>query len=131
MLILMFEIGRIARKIKARLISRQNCNALTLAGVPDFGASGSEVAEAVRQRFDVVERVTRMAEIYEAGPALRVAERVELFEMARVCNRCPHERKCARLVYRQTNLGMKSVDFCPNAAEYAALTRIWNAANAA
>lgn len=112
---------RIARNIKTKLTSHQNLAALTLADAADFGVTGAEISEAASQRPDVLERVTRMSAVYGAEAALQTIGRYDLFEMARTCDRCPHERKCARLLHGESKPCTKDVNFCPNATEYVAL----------
>lgn len=117
----MFGFDRIANNLKTKLTSRRNLAALTLADAADFGATGAEVSQAARQRADVLERVTRMSAVYGAEAALQTVRRHDLFGMTQTCDRCPHERKCARLLYGASKPCAKHVNFCPNAAEYVAL----------
>ncbi|WP_192340967.1 hypothetical protein [Ensifer sp. ENS06] len=117
----MSAIERMTRNIKSRLVNRRNLSALTQAGAAGFGVTATEVQHAAHQRTDVLERLARMAEFHETAGALASAGRYELLEMARKCDRCPHERKCARILYAALRPCAKEVDFCPNAAEYPAL----------
>lgn len=126
----MYGFDRIVREIRTKWAARRNLSVLTLADAADFGVTGAELTAAADQRADVFERVTRMSEVYGAGPALKTAGRYALFEMARTCDRCPHERDCARKLYGRLRPRVKDVDFCPNAADYAALTLESNAAHA-
>ncbi len=75
-------------------------------------------------------RLARMADIHGADGALKSAGRYRLFEMARTCDHCPHERKCARALDAASKPCAKDMDFCPNATEYAALTTESAAAHA-
>ncbi|MBD9628146.1 hypothetical protein IB279_34920 [Ensifer sp. ENS06] len=118
---MMSAIERMTRNIKSRLVNRRNLSALTQAGAAGFGVTATEVQHAAHQRTDVLERLARMAEFHETAGALASAGRYELLEMARKCDRCPHERKCARILYAALRPCAKEVDFCPNAAEYPAL----------
>lgn len=126
----MFGMDRMARTLRTKLANRQNLSALTPAGAADFGMTAADVAEAAQQRADVLERLALMSEIHGAAGALKAAGRNQLFEMARTCDRCPHERKCARALYSASKPCLKDVDFCPNAPEYAALTMAGDATHA-
>ena len=126
----MFGMDRMARTLRTKLATRRNLSAMTPAGAADFGATAADVAEAAQQRADVLERLEHMAEIHGAADALKSAGRYRLFEMARTCDHCPHDRKCARALYAASKPCAKDVDFCPNAAEYAALTMAGGAAHA-
>lgn len=126
----MFGMDRMARTLRTKLATRRNLSALTQAGAADFGATAADVAEAAQQRADVLERLAHMAEIHGAADALKSAGRYRLFEMARTCDHCPHERKCARALDAASKPCAKDMDFCPNATEYAALTTESAAAHA-
>lgn len=117
----MFELARIAGNIKAKLTTLRSLEALAPADATDFGVTPAELVEAAQQRGDVLERITRMSEIYGVEQAFQAVGRYDLLEMARKCNRCPHERACARLLRGECNPCTKQVDFCPNAGAYAAL----------
>lgn len=123
----MFAIDRMARAIRTKLAISRNLSALLPAA---FGVTVSDVAEAARQRAEVLERLARMADIHGAAAALKSARRYELSEMARKCHRCPHKGKCARMLYAAASRPCaRDVDFCPNSVEYAVLNTEGHTAN--
>lgn len=117
----MSSFDRLTLKIKSRFATSRNLSALTPASAEDFGVTMTDLTNAVRQRADVLQRLTCMAEVHGVPHALKTAGRYELFEMARKCDQCFYERKCARMLSAASRLRAKDVDFCPNAAEYALL----------
>ena len=118
----MSGIGRIARTFWNEHKLRRRLESL-MAGAPgDFGATQGDLLEAARQRGDVPDRMRRMSRLFGVEGAFRRADRYQVLEMSKVCNRCCERRMCGHALYDSKREGAVDTGFCPNAAEYRGLS---------
>lgn len=108
--------GRLVQRAIERVRVERELAALPADGATDFGSTEGELVAAARLKADVPERMGRMAGKLGVGEAFGKADRYQVLDMARECDRCGARRVCGHVLY---GTGAEDpADFCPNAGNY-------------
>ncbi|MDR0808466.1 MAG: hypothetical protein LBE86_04960 [Gemmobacter sp.] len=118
----MIGIRRMMQNLRHRIGEQREAGQMNDDACRDFGMTAGDLTAALTMKIDVPDRMRRMSAVFGAAPALARADRWQLLDMARACDRCKHRRACARALDGDGQAGTQNVAFCPNAGEYRAMT---------
>ena len=117
----MTGIRRMIRNLRQKRIEQHNATRLGSDAMRDIGVTAGDVSAAIDMKIDLPDRMGRMAAVFGAAPALRRADRWQVFDMARVCDACKHRHACNHALAAEGGAAPGDVAFCPNAGEYRVL----------
>lgn len=120
----MTTIKSFLRNLRRRLAEHGNVMEMSRCASADFGASTSDLENALTMKMDLPERMERMSAVFGASHAVARADRWQLLDMARACNRCEHRHACSRALHCKDPAQPQDVAFCPNADEYRTLAAL-------